>query len=110
MDWGARRVETVDLGYDQMWLIEAQPQARMRVLYGGVWLTEQGHYQDVIVGGAEEVVLQSRGAALVQALAPSRVQLIEYPGRWQRMLIVARTAMADRLAAAASALRPAAAA
>ena len=42
MDWGPTLTRTVDLGYEQMLLLESHPRTRIKVIYGGVWLTEEG--------------------------------------------------------------------
>jgi hypothetical protein len=77
MDWGPMLVKTVDLGYEQMLMIESHPGARLKVMYGGVWLTEEGILQDAWLGNGDEVALKSRGLALIEGLGPTRIQLLE---------------------------------
>ena len=69
-------IRTVDLGYEQMLVFDGGPQARVRVLYGATWLTEEGRAEDAIVGAGEEVALHG-GRALIERLAPTRVQIVE---------------------------------
>jgi hypothetical protein len=77
MDWGPTTVKTFDLGYDQILLLESHPQRRMRVLHGGVWLTEEGRTEDVFASCGEEVALHARHSALIEALGPTRVEIID---------------------------------
>ncbi|HEU0202801.1 MAG TPA: DUF2917 domain-containing protein [Burkholderiaceae bacterium] len=70
-------VRTVDLGYDQLLMLHGEPGTRVRVLFGGVWLTEEGAVQDVFAAAGEEVALRTRKGALLEALRPARVQVIE---------------------------------
>lgn len=76
-DWTPTTARTVDLGYDQLLVLEARPGARVRVLYGNLWLTEEGSAQDVFAASGDEVALRSRGRAVVEGLGLARVQLIE---------------------------------
>jgi hypothetical protein len=77
-DWSAATTRTVDLGYDQLLVLEAaRPGTRVRVLYGNMWLTEEGTAQDVFAGSGAEVQLKSRGRAVVEGLGAARVQVIE---------------------------------
>jgi hypothetical protein len=77
-EWSAATTRTVDLGYDQLLVLEAaRPGTRVRVLYGNMWLTEEGTAQDVFAGSGAEVQLKSRGRAVVEGLGVARVQVIE---------------------------------
>jgi hypothetical protein len=74
-----RRVETVttvDLGYEQLFVFEGGREARVRVLYGATWLTEEGQPGDAIVGAGGEVALHG-GRAVVEGLGPTRLQIVE---------------------------------
>ncbi len=83
-------VRTIDLGYEQMLMFESHPGAKVRVLYGSVWLTEEGLPDDSIAGSGEEVALRARGAALLESLAPARVEIVERvwraPRPWRRLI------------------------
>jgi hypothetical protein len=82
---GAREtVTTIDLGYEQLFVFEGGPAARVRVLYGATWLTEEGEPADTIVGGGKEVALHG-GRAVVEGLEPTRLQIVEvWPPRGLR--------------------------
>jgi hypothetical protein len=87
----AETVTTVDLGYEQLFVFDGGPQARVRVLYGATWLTEEGRPGDAFVGAGGEAALHG-GRMVAEGLAPTRLQLIEnragrqghQPGRWLR--------------------------
>ena len=89
MDWGPMLVRTVDLGYEQMLMIESHPRHRVKVIYGGVWLTEEGVLRDAWLTNGDEVALRSRGMALLEGVGAARIQLLEeprQPGRIARAL------------------------
>jgi hypothetical protein len=97
MDWGPTLIRTVDLGYEQMLLLESHPRTRIKVIYGGVWLTEEGQVQDVFAASGDEVALKSRGLAVVEGLGYARVQVMEPPLGWRSVAAGLRRA-ADALA------------
>jgi Protein of unknown function (DUF2917) len=102
-EWGPMLTRTVDLGYDQLLVLEARPGMRVRVLYGNMWLTEEGFAQDVFAGSGDEVALKSRGLAVVEGLGLARVQVIEpQRGRLWRRVQAAAQALAVRLRSAGS--------
>lgn len=80
MDWAHTTTRTVDLGYEQLLTFVGQPGTRVRVLYGSMWLTEEGYEQDVFIGCGDEVMLKSGGLSVIEGLGAARVQVIE-PGR-----------------------------
>lgn len=69
-------VMTVDLGYEQLFVFDGGREARVRVLYGATWLTEEGQPGDSIVGAGGEVALHG-GRAVVEGLGPTRLQIVE---------------------------------
>ena len=75
MERNGTKVTTINLGHEQMLLIENEAQTKIKVLYGGVWLTEEGLAQDQIVGTGATAVVHSRGRVLLEALQPSRLEL-----------------------------------
>lgn len=83
MDWGPTLTRTVDLGYEQLLLLDSRPQTRVKVIYGGVWLTEEGSPEDVFAASGDEVALHSGGVAVVEGLGYARVQVTEPPKGWQ---------------------------
>ncbi|MGE5337006.1 MAG: DUF2917 domain-containing protein [Gemmatimonadota bacterium] len=76
-EWGPTTSRTVDLGYEQMLVLEGRPGTRVRVLFGGIWLTEQGLLDDMFVHTGEEVALQSRQRSLIEGLGATRLEVIE---------------------------------
>ena len=94
MDWGPTLTRTVDLGYEQMLLLQSRPHTRIKVIYGGIWLTEEGRTDDVFAGDGEEVALKSRGLAVVEGLGYARVQVMEPAFSWRSLLRAAERAAA----------------
>lgn len=92
-------IRTVDLGYDQMLILEDRPGARVSVLYGGIWLTEEGSREDVFARGGQVVALRSRKRAILEGIGPTRVEVAEpaVAGTWHALASTA-TAAARRLA------------
>jgi hypothetical protein len=80
-EWTAATSRTVDLGYEQLLVLESRPGVRVRVLYGNLWLTEEGSAQDHFAGSGAEVTLKSRGRAVIEGLGMVRLQVIEPVGR-----------------------------
>jgi hypothetical protein len=98
MSW--ETVRTIDLGYEQMLALRGRRGTRVRVLYGALWLTEEGEAGDRFAAGGEEVVLKSRGLALLEGLGAARVQLVEPPREtWRARLAGALRVARHRLAA-----------
>ncbi len=77
MNWNTTTVRTVDLGYEQMLLLEGRPCTKVKVIYGGIWLTEEGSPGDVFAATGDEVALKSRGLAVVEGLGYARVEVME---------------------------------
>lgn len=73
-------ITTVDLGYEQMFVFDGGREARVRVLYGATWLTDEGAGDDVIARGGAEMPLRG-GRAVIEALAPTRLEIVEGSGR-----------------------------
>lgn len=80
MSWEPEIVRTVDLGYDQMMVIESQRGALIRVVHGGVWLTEEGLSRDVFAQGGDDLPVEGDGRAVVQGLGYARIELVERRG------------------------------
>lgn len=77
MDRNATAVRTVDLGYEQMLVLESGLPTRISVIYGGIWLTERGRPDDVFATSGEEITLKSRGLAVIEGLRDTRVLVAE---------------------------------
>lgn len=93
--WSAGTTRTVDLGYEQMLVLEGRPGTEVKVLYGGVWLTEEGWPDDIFAFTGEGVALRSRRRSLIEALGPTRVEIVRPPrgGRFAAMVRAASDAV-----------------
>jgi hypothetical protein len=78
MAGASETMTTIDLGYEQMFVFDGGAGARVRVLYGATWLTEEGRPADAVVRTGEEVVLHG-GRVLVEGLAPARLRIVGAP-------------------------------
>ncbi len=70
-------LRTLDLPGGSLLPFTSIPGERVRILYGRVWLTAEGDTRDAFLASGEEVSLASRGLAVIEALGPARVELIE---------------------------------
>ena len=77
MNWARTTTRTIDLGYEQLLTFVGRPGTRVRVLFGSMWLTEEGYEQDVFVSCGDEVLLKSGGLSVIEGLGAARVQVIE---------------------------------
>jgi len=73
----ASTLRTLDLPGGSLLPFTSIPGGRVRVLYGRVWLTAEGDTQDAFLASGQEVSLASRGLAVIEALGPARIELIE---------------------------------
>lgn len=80
MSWEPQVIRTVDLGYEQLLVIEAQRGAVIRVLHGGVWLTEEGLGRDIFAESGDQVLIEGDGRAVVEGLGATRVELVRSTG------------------------------
>ncbi|MCB1996525.1 MAG: DUF2917 domain-containing protein [Rhodoferax sp.] len=67
-------VRTIHLDHDQMLVLEDQRTRCVRVLHGGVWLTEPGQGQDHFLQPGQGLPLRREGA-LLQAQGPTQLEL-----------------------------------
>ena len=80
---------TLDLPGGSLVPFVSVPGERVRILYGRVWLTEEGRTHDAFLASGEEARLDSRGLVVIEALGPARVQLYEEarrPASWSRLI------------------------
>lgn len=68
---------TIDLPGGTLMPLPAAPGERLRILYGRVWLTEEGVVDDAFLGQGEEASLHGRGLAVLEALNPARIEWIK---------------------------------
>jgi hypothetical protein len=88
-EFGPTTSRTVDLDYEQLLMLEGQSGTRVKVIYGGVWLTEEGRLQDVFARTGEEVALQSHRVSILEGLGRTRLEVVE-PVAVSRMKAVTR--------------------
>jgi len=70
---------TIDLGRRQLMVFEAQPGEHLRVLQGTTWLTQEGEPDDAMLSPGADLALHA-GRTLVEALEPTRVQIVSSGG------------------------------
>ena len=75
-------VRTIDLDHEQLLVIEDRPGTRVRVLCGGVWLTEQGELDDHFARAGDELRLAAPGRAVIEGIGRSRIEVAHAPRRW----------------------------
>lgn len=108
MNWGPTLTRTVDLGYEQLLLLESRPATSIKVVYGGIWLTEEGRPDDVFAGDGDEITLKSHGLTVVEGMGYARVQVLESRVSWRGWLAAVGQALSTfgaRLQAAVSTSR-----
>jgi len=76
---------TIDLPGGTLIPFPAVPGERLRILYGRVWLTEEGVVDDAFLGQGEEASLHGGGLAVLEALNPARIEWIK-PARTRSSL------------------------
>ena len=76
MSWEPQVVRNVYLGYEQLLVLESQRGAVIRVLQGGVWLTQEGLARDIFAERGADLPLEGDGRVVVEGLGTARVQLI----------------------------------
>ena len=80
---------TLDLPGGSLVPFNSVPGERVRILYGRVWLTEEGRTHDAFLASGEEMRLGTSGLVVIEALGPARVQLYEEarrPASWSRLI------------------------
>jgi hypothetical protein len=88
--------KTLDLPAGALMPFASVPGERVRILCGRVWLTEEGSPHDVFLGSGEEMALGTLGLAVVEALAPARIQLLQ-PAEMSSAMVNAAQRMMRRL-------------
>jgi Protein of unknown function (DUF2917) len=71
-------VSIIELGPDQLKVLDGGGDSRLRVLSGTAWLTQEGEPGDAVLARGDELPLRS-GRTLIQALQTARVQLSVRP-------------------------------
>lgn len=63
----------IDLQGGELLRLDATAGARVRVLFGTVWLTESGRLGDIFAASGDEVILDGGAPALIEAQGFARV-------------------------------------
>lgn len=104
-------VRIVDLDHEQLLVLCNRNGARIRVLSGGTWLTEEGRLDDVHVRCGDTVTLTAPGRAVIEGLGRARVEVaLPQPLAWTERLAQAVNTWRDnprQLARASLRPRPA---
>ena len=79
-----RSIRKLDLADAQMLFIEGHAGARVRVLTGGLWLTEPGRPVPRFLRPQEEVTLAQHGAVVLEGVGSSTIELAQPWYRWAR--------------------------
>ncbi len=66
---------TIDLDHDQMLVLDHGRDQRVRVLFGGTWLTHEGEAADAFMHSGAEVRLPD-GRSVLQGLGRTRLQIM----------------------------------
>lgn len=85
-------LKTLDLSGGTLVPFSSTRGERVRVLSGHIWLTEEGDLHDALLAKGQEIALGGRGLAVIEALSPARVQLIEPQSVWNLLKSGARQA------------------
>jgi len=75
--WQLTTTRTIDLGWEQMLILEGRPGTRVKVLFGDVWLTEHGSQADHFPRAGEEITLSTFGRTVIEPLGPAWVRITE---------------------------------
>lgn len=70
-------LRTLDLPGGTLMPFLSVPGERVRILYGRVWVTEEGSPRDAMLGSGEEVSLDTHGLAVIEALSHARIELVQ---------------------------------
>lgn len=100
-------VRTIDLDHEQLLVLDNRVGARIRVLSGGTWLTEEGRLDDVHVWQGDAITLTTPGRALLEGVGTARIEVM-LPRRAGWLARVAQAVRAWRRDGVAPALRGAA--
>ena len=85
--------KTLDLPGGTLLPFASIPGERVRILCGRVWLTEEGSPRDAFLRSGEEISLDTRGLAVIEALSPARIQWVGAAGVTSTVLNTGRRLM-----------------
>ena len=76
-------IRTIELGRAQLFALDSGRGDRVRVLCGSALLTQEGDVDDALLSPRGEAVLHD-GRTLIEALQPSRLQIVSEGSRARR--------------------------
>jgi hypothetical protein len=82
MEYQTAVLKTLDLSSGTLVPFSSKRGERVRVLSGRVWLTEEGDLHDLLLANGQEIALGGRGLAILEALSPACVQLLQPQSMW----------------------------
>jgi hypothetical protein len=82
MEYQTTVLKTLDLSNGTLVPFSSTRGERVRVLSGRVWLTEEGDLHDALLTDGQEIALGGRGLAVIEALSPACVQVLQSQSVW----------------------------
>ena len=92
MEYQTTVLKTLDLSSGTLVPFSSTRGERVRVLSGRVWLTEEDDLHDALLASGQEIALGGHGLAVIEALSPARVQLLQSQSVWNLARSSARRA------------------
>lgn len=69
-------IGTIDLDHEQLLVLLDRSGTRVRVLSGGVWLTEEGEPDDRFASRGEELLLKASGRTVLEGIGQARIEVL----------------------------------
>jgi Protein of unknown function (DUF2917) len=96
MERGFDEMRLIDLAAGEVHALRVGPPARLRVLEGRVWVTEERLLDDIVAGRGDEIRVSRRGVAVLEGLDDARLAVVT-ARRWPRHLLGMLQRLAGRL-------------
>jgi hypothetical protein len=87
-------MQIFDIGHGQMLSLHARAGQRVRVVFGRIWLTQSGQHRDHFARSGDEIELNPRGQALIEALGRARVIVVSVQPRVVPSALARRVSLA----------------
>lgn len=94
----SENMSTIGLDHEQLLVLQDRSGTRVRVLSGGVWLTEEGEPDDRFAWCGEELLLNARGRTVLEGIGQARIEVLQPPLRPARRLRERLSALRERFA------------
>jgi hypothetical protein len=90
---------TINLDHDQLLVLEDGTGTRVRVLFGGVWLTEGSDHRDHFLSTGDDLALHTRQRTVIEPRMPACIQIVKATRRstlrsWLHVLLLRICALA----------------